>query len=170
MCQFTWLTWFTVTFYKCSCWKHRAKPVAVGAQSSLKCIQSFPSLLRLTDSHLLALQFALKRVLSSEANSNISFSFFSFNGDVLHDLFKWQTSPVSLFLSRGISHWVLMSDYFTSHSALDKWLRQAVKNRSKPLGWERGGGGGRRLLNHPHPLRHHPTGHRKCHPLFVCSG
>lgn len=72
------------------------------------------------------------------------FIFFSiFNGDVLYDLFKWQTSPFSLFLSWGISHWVLMSDYF-SHSALDKWLRQAVKNRSKPLGWRKGGGGGGR--------------------------
>lgn len=42
-------------------------------------------------------------------------------------------------LSLFFFSWVLMSDYFTSHSALDKWPRQAVKNRSKPLGWEQGG-------------------------------
>ena len=61
---------------------------------------------------------------------------------------------LSLFLSWGISHWVLMSDYFTSRSAFDKWLRQAVKNRSKPLGWKRTkeGEGAVTPLNHFPPL------------------
>lgn len=102
--------------------------------------RAVPLLPRLTGSHPLTLQFALKTSAEVQRPIPTFLSlFFTFNGDVLHDLFKWQTSPVSLFLSWGISHWVLMSDYFTSHSALDKWLRRAVKNRSKPLGWERGG-------------------------------
>lgn len=65
------------------------------------------------------------------------FLFFSiFNGDMIYSNDK-PLLPLFFF------SWVLMSDYFTSHSALDKWPRQAVKNRSKPLGWERRGGGGR---------------------------
>lgn len=158
----------------CTCSRHR---VTVESQSSLNvCIQSrpFASPFNWLSSTHSPVCFENER-RGSEANSNISFSFFPFNGDVLHDLFKWQTSPVSLFLSWGISHWVLMSDYFTSHSALDKWLRRAVKNRSKPLGWERGGGGGRSREAVKSPpslllLLRRPTGRRKCHPLFVCSG
>lgn len=113
-----------------------------------------PSFLRLTRSHLLVLQFVWEPALRFRGQFQHFFLFFSiFNGDVLHDLFKWQTSPFSLFLSWGISHWVLMSDYFTSHSALDKWLRQAVKNRSKPLGWEKGGGSREAVKSFPSAAR-----------------
>lgn len=108
------------------------------------------------------LQSALKTRAESSTGRFRHFFFFFFFSFLMetcgHDLFKWQTSPFSRSLSWGISHWLLMSDYFTSHSALDKWLRQAVKNRSKPLGWKKGSGaGGRRGgWGAERPLNHFP--------------
>lgn len=86
-------------------------------------------------------------------------------------LFNPRSSAASPLLCSGISHTALMSHYFPHRSASDKRLRQAVKNRSKPPGWEEEeeekGADGR--LNHPPPpLR--LTGFRKCHPLFVSRG
>lgn len=115
---------------------------------------------RLTRPHLRR-QFALKT--SAEVSSSPSLM------ETSSMIYSNDNPPSPL--SWGISHWVLMSDYSTSHSALDKWLRQAVKNRSKPLGWEKGGGGGGRsgeaVKSSPSAR---PTSLGKCHPLFPFSG
>lgn len=118
-----------------SCWKLN-KSLCLCVQTRLY-KPSFPCL---THSHLLFLTLLWKRAQRLRGQFQHFSLFFSiFNGNMIYSNDK----PL---LSLFFFSWVLMSDYFTSHSALDKWPRQAVKNRSKPLGWERGGGKSREAV------------------------
>lgn len=72
----------------------------------------------------------------SEANPKVLRLSCIINAAEFDDLFNRRSSAASPLLCSGISHTALMSHYFPHRSASDKRLRQAVKNRSKPPGWE----------------------------------